>query len=280
MAAIGFNIQHDGGHRSYSRFMWVNRLMAMTIDLLGGSSYVWDMKHNTIHHTYANITGHDDDINVGPLARLSPHQKRLPFHRLQHFYMWPLYGLIAIKWQLVDDYYNIAVGKIGNHRLPRPTGWNLVGFIGGKLVFLTMAFGLPIALGHWWLTVLAFYAFTNLINGAVLSTVFQLAHCVGEAEFPMPDETNTMGEHWAVHQVQTTVNFARNNPVLSWLLGGLNFQVEHHLFHKICHVHYPAISRIVQQTCHDFEIQYNEHKTFLRGVVSHFKWLRQMGMAS
>jgi linoleoyl-CoA desaturase len=96
----------------------------------------------------------------------------------------------------------------------------------------------------------------------------------------MPDETNTMGEHWAVHQVQTTVNFARNNPVLSWLLGGLNFQVEHHLFHKICHVHYPAISRIVQQTCHDFEIQYNEHKTFLRGVVSHFKWLRQMGMAS
>jgi linoleoyl-CoA desaturase len=280
MAAIGFNIQHDGGHRSYSRFMWVNRLMAMTVDLLGGSSYVWDMKHNTIHHTYANITGHDDDINVGPLARLSPHQKRLPFHRLQHFYMWPLYGLIAIKWQLVDDYYNIAVGKIGNHRLPRPTGWNLVGFIGGKLVFLTMAFGLPIALGHWWLTVLAFYAFTNLINGAVLSTVFQLAHCVGEAEFPMPDETNTMGEHWAVHQVQTTVNFARNNPVLSWLLGGLNFQVEHHLFHKICHVHYPAISRIVQQTCHDFEIQYNEHKTFLRGVVSHFKWLRQMGMAS
>jgi linoleoyl-CoA desaturase len=280
MAAIGFNIQHDGGHRSYSRFGWVNRLMAMTIDLLGGSSYVWDTKHNSIHHTYANITGHDDDIDVGPLARLSPHQKWLPFHRLQHFYMWPLYGLIAIKWQLVDDFYNIAVGRIGNHKLPRPKGWNLVGFIAGKVVFLTLAFGLPIFVGHWWLTVISFYVLTNLINGAVLSTVFQLAHCVGEAEFPMPDETNTMDEHWAVHQVQTTVNFARNNWMLSWLLGGLNFQVEHHLFHKICHVHYPALSKVVEQTCRDFEIQYNEHKTFWKGVVSHFRWLRQMGRAT
>jgi linoleoyl-CoA desaturase len=277
-AAIGFNIQHDGGHRSYSRFMWVNRLMAMTIDLLGGSSYVWNMKHNTIHHTYANITGHDDDINVGVLARLSPHQKRFWFHRLQQFYMWPLYGLIAIKWQLVDDYYNIAVGKIGNHRLPRPKGWHLVGFIAGKLVFLTLAFGLPIFMGHYWLTVLGFYALTNLVNGSTMSTVFQLAHCVGEAEFPMPDETNTMEEHWAVHQVQTTVNFARNSAVLSWLLGGLNFQVEHHLFHKICHVHYPALSKVVEETCRDFEIQYNEHKTFVKGIASHFKWLREMGM--
>lgn len=278
MAAIGFNIQHDGGHRAYSRFNWVNRLMAMTMDMLGGSSYVWDTKHNQIHHTFANITGHDDDIDVGVLARLSPHQKRLPFHRLQHFYMWPLYGLIAVKWQVFDDFYNIAIGKIGSHKLPRPKGWNLVQFVAGKVVFFSLAFAVPLWWGHSIGVLLAFYALTNLFNGVVLSTVFQLAHCVGEAEFPMPDEhTNTMDEHWAVHQVQTTVDFARNSKVLSWLLGGLNYQVEHHLFHKICHVHYPELSKVVEETCREYQIQYNEHKTFMKGVISHYKWLRQMG---
>ncbi len=278
MAAIGFNVQHDGGHRAYSRFNWVNRMMSLTMDMLGGSSYVWDTKHNTIHHTFANITGHDDDIDVGLLARLSPHQKRLFFHRVQHWYMWPLYGLIAVKWQVYDDFFNVASGKIGNHKLPRPRGWNLVAFIAGKVFFFSMAFGIPLWAGHSILMVLGFYALTNLFNGVVLSTVFQLAHCVGEAEFPMPDEeTNTMDEHWAVHQVQTTVDFARNSRVLTWLLGGLNFQVEHHLFHKVCHIHYPALSRIVEQACAEFDIRYNEHKTFWQGVVSHYRWLRQMG---
>src|ERR1051326_9605226 len=85
MAGVGFNVQHDGAHRAYSKYNWINKLMAMALDLLGGSSYVWDHKHNTVHHTYANITGHDDDIDVGILGRLSPHQKRRRFHRLQHF---------------------------------------------------------------------------------------------------------------------------------------------------------------------------------------------------
>ncbi len=277
-AAIGFNIQHDGGHRAYSRFNWVNRIMAMTIDLMGGSSYVWNVKHNSIHHTYANITGHDDDIDVGALARLSPHQPRLFFHRLQHFYMWPLYGFIAIKWQIFDDFFNVAIGKIGNHKLPRPKGWDLAVFIGGKAFFFTMVFVIPMIFHAWWVALL-YYLFTNLINGVVLSTVFQLAHCVEEAEFPMPDEaSNTMESHWAVHQIETTVDFARRSKVLTWLLGGLNYQVEHHLFHKICHVHYPALSKVVEETCREYQIKYNEHKTFVAGVVSHFRWLRRMGM--
>jgi linoleoyl-CoA desaturase len=278
MAAIGFNIQHDGGHRAYSRFNLINKMMAMTIDLLGGSSYVWNIKHNSIHHTYANITGHDDDIDVGILARLSPHQKRLPFHRLQHFYMWPLYGLIAVKWQLFDDFFNVAIGKIGNHKLARPKGWDLVLFLFGKAFFYTIAFVIPLMF-HKWYIALGFYGLVNLFNGVVLSTVFQLAHCVEEAQFPMPDEaTNAMETHWAVHQIETTVDFARRSKVLTWLLGGLNYQVEHHLFHKICHVHYPALSKVVEETCREYEIKYNEHKTFMAGVISHFRWLKRMGL--
>jgi linoleoyl-CoA desaturase len=277
IASIGFNIQHDGGHRAYSDRGWVNRLMGMSLDLIGGSSYVWDHKHNTVHHTYANITGHDDDIEVGLLGRLSPHQPRLKFHRYQHWYLWLLYGLLPVKWQLVDDYYNIARGRIGNHKFARPKGMNLAIFIGGKLTFLTLAFVIPTLFHPFWQVAL-FYLFANWVNGLLLAIVFQLAHVVEEAEFPMPDEqTGKMQTHWAVHQVQTTVDFARKNRVLSWFLGGLNFQVEHHLFPRICHVHYPKVSRIVERTCREFGIQYNAHTTFWAGVASHFRWLRTMG---
>ena len=277
MAGVGFNIQHDGGHKAYSKNKWVNRAMAMTLDLLGGSSYIWDHKHNTLHHTYANITDHDDDINLGFLARVSPHQRRLKFHRLQHLYLWLLYGFIAIKWQLIDDYKDIIRGKVGNHAFARPKNWNLVVFIGGKVACLTLAFVLPTFFHSFWI-VLLFYAIACWVNGLALAVVFQLAHVVQEAEFPMPNEvTGNMDNNWAVHQVLTTVDFARRNWLLTWFLGGLNYQIEHHLFPKISHVHYPKISRIVEHTCQRHGLQYNEHRSFFGGVASHFRWLWQMG---
>ncbi|GIK17371.1 MAG: fatty acid desaturase [Planctomycetota bacterium] len=277
-AGIGFNIQHDGGHGAYSDRRWVNRLSAMALDLLGGSSYIWARKHNAFHHTYPNITGHDDDIDVGVLGRLSPHQKRLRLHRLQHFYMWGLYGFLPIKWHFVDDFRSLITGRIGEHRFARPKGWDLLFFFGGKAAFFTVAFGVPM-LVHPWPTVVLFYVLAMLIQGVVLSVVFQLAHCVEEAEFPMPlEESGRMPTSWAAHQVQTTVDFAPRNRVLSWLLGGLNFQTEHHLFPHISHSHYPAIAPIVAQTCEEFGLTYRVNSSFLAGVASHFRWLRRMGM--
>ncbi|MCG3130706.1 MAG: NADPH-dependent stearoyl-CoA 9-desaturase [Phycisphaerae bacterium] len=278
LAGVGFNIQHDGGHGAYSDRRWINRLSAMTLDLLGGSSYIWARKHNAFHHTYPNITGHDDDIDVGILGRLSPHQKRLRLHRLQHVYMWLLYGFLPIKWHFVDDFRSLITGRIGEHRFARPKGWDLLILFGGKAVFFTLAFGVPM-LVHPWSTVVLFYVLAMLIQGVVLSVVFQLAHCVEEAEFPMPrDESGRMLSSWAAHQVQTTVDFAPRNRVLSWLLGGLNFQTEHHLFPHICHAHYPALAPIVAQTCEEFGLTYRVNPSFLAGVASHFRWLRRMGM--
>jgi linoleoyl-CoA desaturase len=280
IAAIGFNIQHDGGHRAYSEHQWVNRTMALTLDMMGGSSYLWDWKHNSIHHTYTNVEGHDDDINLGFLGRLAPQQPRLKFHRLQGIYLWFLYGFMAIKWHLVDDFYQIWKGRIGQHKIPRPKGKDLVVFITGKVVFASLAFVIPMLLHPWW-AVLSVYVGAAFVSGVVLSVVFQLAHCVGEANFPVPvlgpNGAERMQTDWAVHQVQTTVDFARSNRILCWFLGGLNFQVEHHLFHKICHVHYPALSKLVEQTCREFGITYNEHKTFVSAVGSHFRWLVEMG---
>jgi linoleoyl-CoA desaturase len=279
IAAVGFNIQHDGGHRSYSARRWVNKLMALTMDLTGASSYVWARKHNFIHHSYANITGHDDDINVGLLGRLSPYQKRLSVHRWQHYYLWALYGLLPFKWFFFDDFWNLLIGHIGGHRIARPRGWDLVTFIGGKTVALSLTFVIPLLLHPVWI-VLLFYAVASLVLGVVLSVVFQMAHCVEEASFPMPRaDTGRIETAWAVHQVQSTVDFARGNRLLTWFVGGLNFQIEHHLFPQICHVHYPALARVVEPTCREFGVRYVAHRSLFAGIASHFRWLRRMGMA-
>ena len=279
MAAVDFNIQHDAGHGAFSRFGWVNKPAALTLDLIGGSSYLWHWKHGVFHHTYVNIAGHDTDIDLGMLGPLSPYQKRWSFHRWQHFYLWAVYGLMAIRWHLYGDFRDVITGTVGTHRIPGPKGWDLVGFVGGKLAFLSLAFGIPM-IWHPWRAVLLFYAVVTVVVGITLSVVFQLAHAVEEADFPMPDETTLRLPHsWAIHQTQTTVDFTRKSRVLAWLLGGLNFQIEHHLFPQICHVNYPALAPIVEQTCKEFGVKYAVHHTFRSGMASHYRWLRRMGAA-
>jgi linoleoyl-CoA desaturase len=278
VAGIGFNVQHDGSHQAYSRHNAINKIMAMTLDIIGGSSYLWHYRHVLYHHTYVNITDEDTDIDLGILARLTPYQKRHAFQRWQHFYVWPLYGLMAINWHLRGDFWEVLTGRIGAHKCPRPRGWNLFIFIAGKLLFLTLAFVIP-SFFHPFPIVLLFYAVAALTMGIVMSIVFQLAHAVEAAEFPMPIDGTTEMEHaWAVHQAETTVDFARRSSIVAWLLGGLNFQIEHHLLPKICHIHFPALSRIVEQTCREFGVKYREHATFRAGLASHFRWLRRMGM--
>jgi linoleoyl-CoA desaturase len=279
IAAVGFNIQHDGGHGACSRIPWINKLMALTMDLTGASSYLWAQKHNIIHHTYANITDHDDDINVGLLGRLSPHQRRLAVHSWQHYYMWVLYGFLPVKWLFFDDFWNLITGRIGEYRIPRPKNWDLLKLIAGKVLAFSLTFAVPLLFHPLWV-VAVFYAANTLVLGITLSVIFQMAHCVEEASFPMPRaDTGRIETAWAVHQVQTTVDFARGNRILTWLVGGLNFQIEHHLFPHICHVHYPALAGIVEQTCNEFGIRYVAQKSFFAGVASHFRWLRRMGMA-
>jgi linoleoyl-CoA desaturase len=276
-ASIGFNVQHDGGHQAYSGHPWINKVMAMTLDLMGGSSYIWARKHNSVHHTYANITGQDDDINLGFLGRLSPHQQRLGVHRFQHYYLWLLYGFLPVKWQVYDDFRDLLSGQTGSHRLARPKGWDLAVFLGGKFLFFALAIGIPLLLHPLW-AVLLVYLSMGFVQGVVLSVVFQLAHCVEDAAFPMPiDDTNRMEAAWAQHQVETTVDFARGSRVVSWCVGGLNFQIEHHLFPQICHMNYPAVSKVVEETCRDFGVRYKAHSTLWAALASHFRWLKRMG---
>ena len=275
-AQIGFNIQHDAGHQAYSEHRWINKWMAMTLDLVGGSSYVWHWKHARFHHTYVNIDGYDSDINLGALARFSPQQRHYWHHRWQHIYLWMLYGLTVVSWHLHDDFRDIITATIGKRRIPRPRGRDLVVFVLGKMVFFALAFGLPLVF-HSIGAVLLYYFVVAVVAGLQLALVFQLAHAVEEAAFPLPKESGHMDKPWAIHQLETTADFSRDSRVITWLVGGLNFQVEHHLFPRICHVHYPAISRVVEATCREYGVPYHANRSFGAGLASHYRWLRRMG---
>jgi linoleoyl-CoA desaturase len=249
----------------------------MSLDLIGASSYLWHWKHVVFHHTYSNVTGVDTDIELGTLVRLTPHQPRRPMHRWQHLYLFPLYGIMAVRWHLYGDFKDIVTGQCGPHRIPRPRGWDLVVFIAGKAISIGLLLGLPLLWHPWWVVGI-FYVIVTSVLGIILSIVFQLAHCVEEADFPMPTaDTLRMESGWAVHQAQTTVDFARKSWLLAWYLGGLNFQIEHHLFPRMCHIHYPAISGIVEATCREYGVKYSAHPTFAAGVRSHYRWLWRMG---
>ena len=278
MAGIGFNIEHDGGHNAYSSRRWVNRASALTLDMIGGSSYLWRWKHAVFHHTYVNIKGFDADIDLGVLIRLSPHHRRFAHQRFQHWYAWPLYGVMAMKWHFYDDFRDLVTGRMGDLPFPRPRGWDLFTLIAGKLVFFTLAFGIPL-LVHSFANVAIFYALTAAVAGVTLSVVFQLAHCVEAADFVAPDAgSDEIANAWAIHQAQSSVNFARESRLAAWYLGGLNFQLEHHLMPGICHVHYPALAPLVKQVCAEYGVRYAEYPSFAAGVVAHYRWLKRMGL--
>ncbi|MEW6776709.1 MAG: acyl-CoA desaturase [Bdellovibrionota bacterium] len=277
ITGVGFGIQHDANHGAYSDHGALNRLMGLTLDMLGASSGVWHWKHNIFHHTYTNLHGKDADIDIAPFGRLSPAQPRRRFYRFQQFYLWALYGVLYPKWHLYDDFRDVAIGRIAGNRFPRPRGWRLAEMIAGKLLFLGWAFAIPLLFHPWWVVGL-FYAVTSFVVGLTLAVAFQLAHCVEETDFPqLQPQAARVPNPWAVHQVQCSADFAPRNRLLTWYLGGLNFQIEHHLFPKICHVHYSRISGIVQSVCAEFGVRYAVHKGFFQALGSHWRWLRRMG---
>lgn len=277
VAGIGFNVMHDGSHGSFSTNKWVNRIAASSISLLGANHFMWNMKHNMLHHSFTNIDGVDDDIEIGILMRMAPTQKRYKMHRFQHFYFWFLYMLLYVFWIFFTDYKKYFSQKIGNVPLKKMNMNDHIEFWGVKVYHATVFIVLPVLAVGWVSWIVGFFTM-SLVAGFVLSIVFQLAHTVEDTSFPIADvETNKLPDEFAAHQIKTTANFATRNKLVSWLVGGLNFQIEHHLFPKISHVHYPAISEIVRSVCREYQLQYIEYPTMRKAVVAHVRFLREMG---
>jgi len=277
IAGIGFNVMHDGSHGSFSNKKYINKIAASSISLLGANHFMWNMKHNMIHHSFTNIAGVDDDIEIGVLMRMAPAQKRLKMHKFQHFYFWFLYMLLYVFWIFFTDYKKYFLKKIGNVTLKKMSIADHLEFWSVKVYHAAAFIVIPVfAVG--WVSWLIGFIVMSMVAGFVLSIVFQLAHTVEQTEFPVADfETHQLPDEFASHQIKTTANFATRNKLISWLVGGLNFQIEHHLFPKISHVHYPAISKIVRAVCEEYQLHYIEYPTMRRAVGAHVRFLRTMG---
>lgn len=274
---LGFNIMHDGNHGSYSSKKWVNRLTGSALDFIGGSSYLWKHKHNVLHHTYTNIDGVDSDLETEGFIRLSPRQKWKPVQRFQHIYALFLYSIITFHWFLFSDFKQAVSLKMGSSKIPKLKSGDIALFVAGKLFYYSYMIILPLMFQSWQFVLTAFIAI-HLIAGVTLSVIFQLAHTLEVNEFPEGEQPGGYyDDEWSIHQLKTTANFARNNAFATWYMGGLNYQIEHHLFPKMSHVHYPDIAPLVKEVCREFNVRYTEYPTVLTAFRMHMRFLKALG---
>ena len=277
LAAIGFNTMHDGAHGSFSHKPWVNELMAFSLNAMGGNAFLWKAKHNVFHHSYTNIEGMDEDIDIKPWIRVNKNQEKYWYHRFQHIYWIILYGTTYLLWVYIQDFQKYFSGKIGDNKFKKMELSDHFVFWISKILYIAIFIVVPIYVIGVKETLIG-YAIISFVTGFVISVVFQLAHVVEEASFHLPDsETYQIENEWAVHQIETTADFATKSIIVSWFTGGLNFQVEHHLFPRISHVHYPKISKLVKETCEQFGVNYMEFPTLLSAIRSHVVHLKHIG---
>jgi linoleoyl-CoA desaturase len=277
-ASIGFSVMHDANHGSYSTKPKLNDLLGLTANAMGASSFFWKQKHNIIHHTYTNVDGIDDDIAKSPIIRQCESQKWVPAHKVQHLYLLPVYSLSSIFWLFFMDFAKYFTRKIYTTEAWKMTTKNKAIFWATKAGYLAFYIVLPIMVWGF-LPWLAGFFMLHVVMGLTLSLVFQLAHVVENTEFEhiALDETKHVETAWAEFQLKTTANFAMGNKVISWFVGGLNYQIEHHLFPKVSHVHYPAISKIVMEKCAEFNLPYNKYATMSEALASHFRVMKFLG---
>ena len=278
LAGIGFAVSHDALHGAYSANLRVNDWLGHTFDLLGANGYMWKITHNVIHHTYTNIDGVDEDLTVSPLLRLSPGQPLRRVHRFQHLYGFATYSMSTLFWFFVKDYKYFLARDIGPYKDKKHPAGEVVNLLVFKLLYLGWAIVLPLLVLQvaWWQFAIGFVVM-HLVAGLILGVVFQLAHVVEGPAYPVPDDQGRMDDTWVAHEMATTANFARNNRLLSWYVGGLNYQIEHHLFPRVCSAHYPTIGPIVEAVAAKHGMPYYEHPTLVAAIRSHYRMLKKLG---
>ncbi len=280
-AGIGLSVMHDANHGAYSNKNWVNILLGYSLNLVGANAFNWKIQHNVMHHTYTNIHDEDEDISPRGVLRMSPHTNWKSMHKYQHIYAWFLYGLLTIVWVVIKDFVRLIRyqknGMVQSSKANIYMEWLIL--IATKMIYIGYIFVIPVIVTAllWWQVLLGILI-THYFAGFILAIIFQPAHVIEGTEYPLPDDANHLENNWAVHQLHTTTNFGNESRWFSWYVGGLNFQIEHHLFPNICHVHYRNISGIVRATATEFGLPYKSVRTFMNALYGHMKLLKQLGV--
>ncbi|MBN2349058.1 MAG: acyl-CoA desaturase [Bacteroidales bacterium] len=279
-AGIGLSVMHDAVHGAYSKNKLVNKIFGYTLNLIGGNAINWKIQHNVLHHSYTNIDGADEDISPAKFLRFSPHAKWLRVHKYQYLYAWFFYGLMSLFWVMSKDLFQIIryqkMDLISKHKTT--LGKEITILVFSKIIYFFYIIGIPLLFTSflWWQILLGFFVM-HFITGFVLAIIFQPAHVLSQNEYPVPGEQDKLDSSWVIHQLSTTADFGQKSRIFSWFVGGLNFQVEHHLFPAICHIHYKKIAEIVQKTAQEFQQPYHNFPTFLQALLSHGKMLKLLG---
>lgn len=280
LAGIGLSVMHDANHGAYSKKAWVNDLLGYSLNLIGANAFNWKIQHNVLHHSYTNVHDHDEDISPRGVLRLSPSTPWKKAHRYQFIYAWFLYGLMTIAWLGFKDFVRIVryhkAGLMRSQKASVAREWTIL--VTSKIAYIAYIVVIPVLVTSllWWQVILG-VIIMHYIAGFVLAIIFQPAHVVEGTAYPVPDDSNTLETNWAVHQLLTTSNFGNRNRWFSWYVGGLNFQIEHHLFPNVCHVHYRAISGIVRSTANEFGLPYKTFNTFMEALRGHRRLLKELG---
>ncbi len=274
---VGFNVMHDACHDAFASNKKINYFFSLSMNALGSDAYMWRQKHNLVHHTYTNVDGIDDDIAKSPLLRMAPSQPRFAAHKFQHIYLTLLYAVSSLFWIVFKDWIHYFSKNTYNIEVEKMTAKEHVIFWITKLTYFGLYVALPVLFFGWGKGILLFVVM-HVLLGLMLSFVFQLAHVVENVEFEHTHgENSQIDSEWAIHQINTTSDFATDNKVVSWMLGGLNFQAIHHLFPRVSHVHYPALQKIVKATCEEYGVNYRYYKTMGGALASHFRHMKRLG---
>lgn len=277
IAAIGFNVFHDSIHGAICRSRWGNRVWAfLSCSLIGASHFIWRHKHNYLHHQFPNIQNWDDDLETRGALRLAPSQPWKPIYRFQHWYAPLVYSFTTIEWVFVRDFIRYFSGRMNSAQsLPSMTIGDHLEFWLSKTLYLVLTVVIPLQFVSPFRYGVGFLI-VHFTTSIVLAVIFQLAHVMSESEFPTPQpDTGKLELNWAQLQFATTVNFAPRNRLLGWYCGGLNFQIEHHLFPGVSHAHYRELSPVVQATAKEFGYPYHSIPSQWGALTDHFRMLKR-----
>lgn len=281
MAGIGFNVAHDAAHGGLSSKKWVNHALAHSFTLIGAHLYTWRILHNVIHHTWTNVSGSDGDLEtVSALRFYDTDAPRKSYHRFQHIYCFPLYTLTMLVWVFKKDYQHMNRKVHCGYAKPTPpkSEWVLLYLskFGHYSAFLVLP---PLVAGYGIGKTILGFLVMHLICGFALACVFALGHFVDGVIVVEKGPDGNVAQSWGEHQLRTSANFATDSTLFYWTLGGLNTQIEHHLFPKICHVHYRALAPIVAQTAREFGLPYHSYPTMSSALAAHRRYMKNFGQS-
>lgn len=272
VAGTGCNVAHDALHGTLSKKKWVNQCFGFSMDLLGSNSYLWKINHNN-HHRFTNIAGLDGDIRENALIRFSPLHPDKKAYRFQLLSLFFVYGSFLLLTVYSFNFIHMFRRKPQPNMPARHPAKEIIRLVIFKslyvFVWIIIPLGLmPVTAGEFILG----YLCMNFTAGYLLAFNFMAPHNFEETLYK--GMHNDQPESWAAHQLHTTANFRTRNKLLQFFIGGLNYQIEHHLFPQICSIHYPGISGIVKKAALRHGLPYYEKQSFWQIITSHFKRLK------